>query len=65
MRNDKDNIIVNKVIEFSLSIIKYCEVLEKDRKYIIARQLFRSGTSIGVMYLNRKTPKAKLISFIK
>jgi four helix bundle protein len=47
MRNDKDNIIVRKSVNFSLSVIKYCEVLEQDRKYVIAKQLMRCGTSIG------------------
>jgi len=47
MRNDRDNIIVNKTINFSLVIINYCEVLEQERKYVVARQLLRSATSIG------------------
>lgn len=47
MRNDKTNVIVEKVLDFSLQIIKYTEVLEQDRKYVIAKQLLRSGTSIG------------------
>ncbi|MEO8173635.1 MAG: four helix bundle protein [Sediminibacterium sp.] len=47
MRNDKENVIVTKSVRFSLSVIKYCEVLEQDRKYVIAKQLLRSGTSIG------------------
>jgi len=34
MRNDKDNVIVNKTIDFSLVIINYCEALEQDRKYM-------------------------------
>ena len=29
MRNDKENIIVDKTIDFSLAIIKYSEVLEQ------------------------------------
>lgn len=47
MRNDRKNVIVEKSIDFSLSIIKYTEVLEQNRKYVIANQLLRSGTSIG------------------
>lgn len=47
MRNDKKSIIVEKAILFSLKIIKYNEVLEQDRKYVIAKQLLRSATSIG------------------
>lgn len=33
--------------EFALQIITYCEELEEKRKYVIARQLLKSGTSIG------------------
>lgn len=42
-----ENIILQKTIQFSLRIITYAEQLEQDRKYIIARQLLKSGTSIG------------------
>jgi four helix bundle protein len=41
------NAILKLTIDFSLSIISYCERLESDRKYILARQLLKSGTSIG------------------
>ncbi|WP_255364015.1 four helix bundle protein [Arachidicoccus ginsenosidimutans] len=65
MRNDKENVIVEKTINFSLSIIKYCEVLEQDRKYVIAKQLLRSATSIGANVLKRKMQKVKMTSFIR
>ena len=44
---EKENIIVSKSIEFSLDLIAYCEILEEKRKYVIANQLLKSGTSIG------------------
>ncbi|HEV7330032.1 MAG TPA: four helix bundle protein [Flavisolibacter sp.] len=47
MMNQNENIILNKTIEFSFTIIEYAELLEQQRKYIIGRQLLRSGTSIG------------------
>ncbi len=47
MRGDKPNVIVEKCIEFSLAIIRYAEVLEQDREFVIAQQLLRAGTSIG------------------
>ena len=47
MRDDRKNVIVEKSVDFSLAIIKYTEVLEQDRKYVIAKQLLRCGTSIG------------------
>lgn len=43
----KDNLIVTKTINFSLLIIEFCEELESKRKFVIANQLLRSGTSIG------------------
>jgi len=47
MRNDKENLIVKLTLEFALGIIDYCEILEEKKKYVIARQLLRSGTAIG------------------
>jgi four helix bundle protein len=47
MQSNKDNVIVNKSFEFALDIITYCEALEGLKKYVIARQLLKSGTSIG------------------
>ena len=41
------NIVVEKSIEVALLIIQYCEVLETKKKYVIAKQLLKSGTSIG------------------
>ncbi len=43
----KDNIILSLTLEFAIDIISYCEQLEQNKKYIIARQLLKSGTSIG------------------
>lgn len=47
MSNEPKNIILDKTIEFSLAIIEYVELLEKNKKYVIANQLIKSGTSIG------------------
>ena len=43
----KENLIVNLTFEFSLVIIEFCELLEERKKYAVAKQLLRSGTSIG------------------
>ena len=59
MRNDKDNVIVTKTIDFSVSIIEYCEALEQDRKYVIARQLLRSTTSIGANVFEAQNAESK------
>ncbi len=47
MSNDKDNVIIDLTFKFSIAIIDYCEKLEGQRKYVVARQLLKSGTSIG------------------
>ncbi|MDT0685459.1 four helix bundle protein [Autumnicola psychrophila] len=44
---ERKNPILEKSIEFSLVIIEFCEILERKRKYVIANQLLKSGTSIG------------------
>jgi len=44
---DAPNLILDFTMEFSLEIIKYAEILERNKKYNLANQLFRSGTSIG------------------
>lgn len=41
------NIIVDLTFQFSLDILELTDRLEKMRKYAIANQLTRSGTSIG------------------
>jgi four helix bundle protein len=43
----QENVILRKTIEFSLSVIKYVEILEANKKFVIANQLMKSGTSIG------------------
>ncbi|MES2431718.1 MAG: four helix bundle protein [Bacteroidota bacterium] len=45
--DNKPNLIVDLSFEFALAIIKYAELLDTNRKYIISKQLLRSGTSIG------------------
>jgi four helix bundle protein len=43
----KENKLVDDSYRFSLRIIRLCEYLEGNRKYVLARQVLRSGTSIG------------------
>lgn len=44
---ERENVVVTKSVEFALGIIAYCEILESNRKYVVANQLLKSGTSIG------------------
>ena len=46
MENRKNEILYVS-FSFAIQIIEYCELLESKRKYVIAKQLLRSGTSVG------------------
>jgi len=43
----KKNPIVEKSFDFALEIIEFADILESKRKYVMSRQLYKSGTSIG------------------
>jgi four helix bundle protein len=45
--SEKPNLIVDLTFSFSLKIIVFTEMLEVKRKFNMANQLFKSGTSIG------------------
>ena len=47
VNDEKGNIILEKTILFSLDVTRYVEVLESRKKFVIANQLLKSGTSIG------------------
>ena len=47
MRNDKENIIVDKTFAFACKIISITDQIYQDRRFHFANQLFKSGTSIG------------------
>jgi four helix bundle protein len=59
MRNDKDNLIVNLSLEFALAVMEYCELLEENRKFVIANQLLKSGTSIGANVREAQNAESK------
>lgn len=44
MRNDKENLIVKLTFEFALDIVEFSESLEEKRKFVVARQILKSGT---------------------
>lgn len=59
MRNGRDNLIVNETLKFSLQIIKFCELLDETRKYVVSKQLLRSGTSIGANVWEAQNAESK------
>jgi four helix bundle protein len=59
MRNDKENIIVKKSFQFALDVVLYCEQLEENKKFVLSRQLLRSGTSIGANVREAQNAESK------
>jgi four helix bundle protein len=59
MRNDKENIVVDKSFQFALKIVLYCELLEDKNKFVLSRQLLKSGTSIGANVRDAQNAESK------
>ena len=59
MRNDRENVIVDKSFQFALDIVLYCELLEENKKFVLARQLLRSGTSLGANVREAQNAESK------
>lgn len=59
MSNFENNPLLQKTVQFSLDIIEFCETLEEKRKFVIARQLLRSGTSIGANSFEAQNPASR------
>lgn len=57
MKNE--NIILTKTFEFALNVISFSEELEQLRKYVISKQVLRSGTSIGANVREAQNAESK------
>lgn len=55
----KENLIVVLTFQFALDIVKLVEILESNRKYAVANQLIRSGTSIGANVREAQNAESK------
>jgi four helix bundle protein len=55
----ESNPLLKLSIEFSVSIVEYCEQLYKEKKFVLANQLIRSGTSIGANSMEAQNPESK------
>ena len=56
---EKENLILDLSFGFALEIIKFTEGLEQLKKYNLANQLFRSGTSIGANVREAQSAESK------
>lgn len=59
MKTREKNIVLEKCIDFSLNIIKYSEELDIQKKFVISKQLLRSGTSIGANVYEAQDAESK------
>src|SRR5678815_47143 len=55
----EQNLVLKLTFDFSLSIIAFCERLEAERKYVVARQLLKAGTSIGANAMEAQNAESK------
>lgn len=39
--------VVEKSLDFGVQVVEFCELLDERRKFVVSKQLLRSGTSIG------------------
>lgn len=56
----KENVIVDLSVEFAVEIIEFAELLEEKRKFVIANQLLKSGTSIGANVREAQNAESKI-----
>jgi len=56
---EKENALMDLSFKFALAIIKFTENLEANKKYPLANQLFRSGTSIGANIREAQNAESK------
>ena len=55
----EQNLVLKLSFDFSLVIIEFCEILEANKKYIVARQLLKAGTSIGANAMEAQNAESK------
>ena len=53
------NPVVKLSFEFALDIIAFCELLESRRKFVVANQLLKCGTSIGANVWEAQNAESK------
>lgn len=53
------NPLLKHSIAFSLLVIEYCELLDAGKKYVISKQLLKSGTAIGANSMEAQNAESK------
>jgi len=56
---ETNNVIVEKTLDVGVEIVKFCELLDEKRKYVVSKQLLRSGTSTGANVFEAQHAESK------
>lgn len=56
---NRENVIVTLSFEFAIEIIKYRELLQENKKFVIANKLLKSGTSVGANIREAQNAESK------
>ena len=59
MDYNQENIILKLSYDFALAVIEYAEILEGQKKFVIAKQILKSGTSIGANIREARNAESK------
>jgi len=59
MEESPKNLVVDLSFNFALEIIRFFELLEEKRKFVISNQLLKSGTSIGANVKESQNAESK------
>lgn len=65
MQDQKHNLIADLTFQFSLEIIEFTELLQSKKKFKLADQLFKSGTSIGANAREAQNAESKADLFTR
>lgn len=60
MQTNKENLIVQKTFQFSTQIMEYTDFLMEQKRFPLANQLFRCGTSIGANVREAQNAESKI-----
>ena len=55
----EQNLVLRLTFDFALAIIDFCERLEAEKKYVVAKQLLKSGTAVGANAMEAQNAESK------
>jgi four helix bundle protein len=59
MQTNKKNLVIEESFRFAVKIIRFVESLEKDKQYVLAKQILKAGTSIGAQVREAQNAESK------